>query len=84
MRTKYNWTPNDYDISFEVDKIPSNIAIENVVNLSNMLQRLMPLSKKIHLNLKDYSPERNKKNRFGIHTGITIDVDGSVMEVKIK
>lgn len=83
MKTDYNWTPNDYDISFDVDMIPSNIDIDNVINLTNTLQRNMPLSKKIHLQLNDYSPERHKKNLIGIHTGIKFDNGAGEREVDI-
>lgn len=83
MRTKYNYTPNDYDITFDVDKIPSNIQIEDVIDLTNQLQNMMPLSKKVHLNLKDYSPERHKKNHMGIYTRVFISVNGDEKEVDV-
>ena len=49
MRTKENWTPNDYEIAFDYNNIPSNIRMDNVVNLTRQLQSLTPLTKKLHL-----------------------------------
>lgn len=72
MRTKHNWTPNDYDISFKTSLVPSNIKIEKATQLNERLQSHMPLSKVIHLNLLDYKPSE-KRNRVLLHTTITID-----------
>lgn len=49
MRTKENWTPNDYEIAFDCNNIPSNIRMDNVVNLTRQLQSLTPLTKRLHL-----------------------------------
>lgn len=49
MRTKENWTPNDYEITFDYNNIHSNIRMDNVVNLTRQLQSLTPLTKKLHL-----------------------------------
>ena len=49
MRTKENWTPNDYEIAFDYNNIPSNIRMDNVVNLTRQLQSLTPLTKRLHL-----------------------------------
>ena len=49
MRTKENWTPNDYEITFDYNNITSNIRMDNVVNLTRQLQSLTPLTKKLHL-----------------------------------
>ena len=72
MRTKHNWTPNDYDISFKTSLVPSNIKIEKATQLNELLQNHMPLSKVIHLNLLDYKPSE-KRNRILMHTTLTID-----------
>ncbi len=72
MRTKYNWTPNDYDITFRPSLVPSNIKIEQATKLNERLQNHMPLSKIVHLNLLDYTPSE-KTNSVQIHTTIVID-----------
>ena len=45
------YTPNNFDLKFNVNKIPSNIVMESASNLQYRLQKLMPLSKIIHLDL---------------------------------
>ena len=52
-------TPNNYDIYFEKDKVPSNIQMESSYNIEKKLQKLMPLTKKIHLKLGSKSITRN-------------------------
>lgn len=49
MRTKENWTPNDFEINFDYNNIPPNIRMDNVVNLTRQLQSLTPLTKRLHL-----------------------------------
>ena len=44
-------TPNNYDISYNHDQIPSNIKPETALNLQKRLQKLMPLTKFIHVQL---------------------------------
>ena len=59
MRSKQNWTPNDYELWFQHEEIPVNIPIEDVPNLSARIDQLTPLSKKVHIVLdtsgKEYS-----------------------------
>jgi hypothetical protein len=43
--------PNNWDITFEPTNVPSNIELESAYNLERRLQKLMPLTKKVHLNL---------------------------------
>ena len=50
-RSKYNYTPSDYDLIFDYTKIPTNIRMEDASNLSKRLQQYMPLSNVIHLNM---------------------------------
>ena len=45
FRNEPYMTPNNYDISFNTENIPSNIPLENGHNLEKRLQKLMPLSK---------------------------------------
>lgn len=51
LREKTEYTPNDYDITFPTDEIPKNIRVGNVKNLELELQKVMPLTKKIHVKL---------------------------------
>jgi len=82
MRTKHNWTPNDYDITFKPSLVPSNIKIEKATQLNERLQNHMPLSKVIHLNLMDYKPSE-KRNRIQLHTTITIDTGKETKNINL-
>lgn len=76
IRNEPDWTPNNYDISFNPSHIPSNISTESADSLQKRLQKLMPLSKRIHVNLE--TEELTEKNDFKIHTCLRInnkDVD---------
>lgn len=44
-RSKYNYTPSDYDLIFDYTSIPANIRMGDASNLSKRLQQCMPLSK---------------------------------------
>ena len=44
------YTPNNYDLYFDVEKIPSNIRLENGYNLERRLNKLIPLTRRVHLN----------------------------------
>lgn len=71
-------TPNNYDIYFDPYEIPANIKRENAPNLINRLQRLMPLTKKIHVNLNAGSEELSESNRINIST--KLKVNGKVVD----
>ena len=81
MRTKDNWTPNDYDLEFDHKQIPSNIRLENVPNLSSRLQKLTPLSKTIHLQLDEGKEEYN--NTVGIVSELSLTIGNTVKRVDI-
>ena len=81
MRSKFNWTPNDYDLSFKHDEIPSNIPIEDVPNLSDRIQKLTPLSKTVHLNLDTGEKELN--NTLDIVSELSLTINNSVKRVDI-
>lgn len=66
-------TPNNYDIYFDPEQIPVNIKRENVPNLTNRLQKLMPLSKKIHINLTTNPETISESNTFTISTKMKIN-----------
>lgn len=68
------YTPNNFDLSFDTNKIPSNIEMEPAVNLQKRLQKLMPLSKYIHLTLE--TDELDKINHFMITTKLKINGKG--------
>ncbi|MBO6275395.1 MAG: hypothetical protein J6M91_07670 [Methanobrevibacter sp.] len=64
-------TPNNYDISFNKEDIPSNILVENGYDLEKRLQKLIPLSKFIHLDFDSNALESN--NRVNIHSSLKIN-----------
>ena len=71
-----DWTPNNYEISFNPSQIPSNIQTESNDSLQKRLQKLMPLSSRIHVTLS--TTEFSEKNDLGIHTCLKVngkDVD---------
>ena len=45
------YTPNNYDLFFDYNNIPVNIPVEKAHDLRNRLQKLMPVTKIIHLNM---------------------------------
>ena len=72
-------TPNNYDLQFEIDKIPSNIQIENQNNLEKRLQKLMPLSKIIHVNLSLVSTPQN--NALSLFSKLVLkDTSGNILK----
>lgn len=82
MRTKYNWTPNDYDIRFPSDQIPSNIKVENTANLQKRLQKKMPLTKTIHLDLEE--DNRTYANQIEAHTTLSLTINNVRNEVMLE
>ena len=70
IRTDPNWTPNNYEISFNPNKIPTNIKTENNSSLQKRLQKLLPTSKKIHIKLQ--TEQLTEHNDFKIHTQLKI------------
>lgn len=70
IRHEPDWTPNNYDISFNPSQIPSNIQTESADSLQKRLQKLMPLSTRIHVNLS--TEEMSEKNDLEIHTCLRI------------
>ena len=67
---KENMNPNNFDIYFDVNSIPANIKKDKISHLENRLQRLMPLSKKIHLNIENGVKSFNKSNGFIVYSKI--------------
>ena len=60
FRHEPDYTPNNFDIYMDYTGIPSNIPKENANDLKNRLQKTMPLTKKIHLNLETETIQKNK------------------------
>lgn len=65
------FTPNNFDIYFDQNNIPANIPRESAASLQKRLQKLMPLSKIIHLNMD--SEELNQTNHIKIHTKMKLN-----------
>lgn len=59
MRTKYNWTPNDYEIIFDYNKIPSNINFKDSADLIKHLNNRNALTKVLHLMMDTRNEEIN-------------------------
>lgn len=75
---KYFWhepymTPNNYDLFFNQEEIPANIKRENAPNLINRLQKLMPVSKILHVNLNTAPETITESNQFTINTSLKIN-----------
>ena len=66
-------TPNNYDIYISPDQIPSNIKKENVLNLRRKLQKLMPLSKIIHINYDTQPETLTESNQIQISTKMKLN-----------
>ena len=81
MRTKYNWTPNDYNLSFPVEEIPSNVDVQNVKELTLQLQSKSPLGKVIHIELEEKN--RNIENVLDIYSTVIIGLDNKEKEIEI-
>ena len=81
MRSKKNWTPNDYELWFQYDDIPSNIIVEDVPNLSTRLDRLTPLSKKVHIMLN--TPSEDYNNTVNLVTELTLTAGNTTKRVDI-
>ena len=81
MRSKHNWTPNDYELWFQHNNIPSNIIVEDVPNLSARLDKLTPLSKKVHIMLN--TPNEEYNNTVNIVSDLSLTIDKTVKRVKI-
>ena len=71
IRHEPDWTPNNYEISFNPSDIPSNIQTETSDSLQKKLQKLMPATKKININLE--TKELTENNDFKLHTGLKIN-----------
>lgn len=73
VRHDPDWTPNNYDIYITPNNIPSNIKKETPPNLLKRLQKLMPLSKKLHLNFNMDPETISEKNNLMLNTSLKIN-----------
>lgn len=72
--------PNNYDLYINTSKIPCNIKLEKANNLQKGLQKLMPLSKTLHLQYNNPTTRNEDCNAFSINTRLKINNK----EVKFK
>ena len=76
-------TPNNSDIYFDPKTIPVNIPRESILDLTSRLQKLLPLSKKIHINVTANPETISRSNSFNISTNLKIKFkNGNTHEVK--
>jgi len=65
------YTPNNYDVFFDYNSIPVNIPVEKPHDFRNRLQKLMPLTKIIHLNMD--SETFKEDNNIHLHTKLKLN-----------
>lgn len=82
MRTKHNWTPSDYDITFKPSEIPKNIDYIDADNLTKHLQSKTPITRRIHLQLTENTIKT--PSNISIRTGLTLHQDNKRIEVDFK
>ena len=78
-------TPNNYDIYFNQASIPANVIKESPQDLLKRLQRTMPLTKILHLNLEtEQNPQFNQINLY-TKTKIKFQTpDDSIQESRLR
>lgn len=81
MKTKYNYTPNDYEISFDHSLIPSNIDVHNAGELSLQLQSRSPLGKVIHVILEEKNTDI--ANTIEIYNNLSLTFENKQKELKL-
>lgn len=72
-------TPNNFDLYFDHSKIPSNIIQESAHNLLKRLQRTLPLTKILHLNLQ--SEQDTHLNGININSSVKLRFDERIITV---
>lgn len=81
IRNEPFMSPNNYDLKFNTDEIPSNIKIENGAQLEKRLQKLMPLGKIIHVDLNDQKTPRNNMLSIFSHLNLRDHTGELITEV---
>ena len=75
MKCKYmkdgEYTPSDYDLTFDVADIPSNIKSRGSLDLKKELQKVTPLTRRVHLNLRNH--EEAVTSNATVSTGLTVN-----------
>lgn len=79
-RGKYNITPNDYDLYFDYTNIPPNIPLESASSLYLRLQKLMPLTKILHLHFGTHKKE--PVNNIYVNTSLKLKLKTKKIEVE--
>lgn len=64
-------TPNNYDLYFDQNNIPANIKQESAASLQKRLQKLVPATKYIHLNMN--SEVLNQTNHVLMSTRMKVN-----------
>lgn len=82
MRSDEDWNPSNYEITFDIDEIPSNLKLENVIELEKRLKSKSPLTKKLHLILN--SKNVDLVNNIKIHSSAFIELNNKTVELKFK
>ena len=80
FRDTEDWNPNNFDIEIYPDEIPANISLVNSSQLQYILQKLMPLSKKVHFKYITPTQELSACNNMFLSTKLRINGQ----EVKFK
>jgi hypothetical protein len=82
MKTKYNYTPNDYELSFDHTLIPSNIDVHNVGELTVQLQSRTPLGKVIHVILDEKNTD--VANTLELYNEVSLSFDNKTKQLVIR
>jgi hypothetical protein len=82
MRTKYNYTPNDYELSFDHTLIPSNIDVHNVGELTVQLQSRTPLGKVIHVILDEKNED--VANTVELYNEVSLSFENKTKELRLR
>lgn len=70
---KEDWNPNNWDIEIDPNEIPANIPLVNSSQLQYVLQRLMPLSKRVHFKYTTDSRPLSSNNTVFLSTKMKIN-----------
>ena len=68
-----DWNPNNFDLEINPNEIPSNIPLVNSSQLQYVLQKSMPLSKKVHFKYNTITRNLSSNNNFFLSTKMEIN-----------
>lgn len=83
LRGEPYWNPNNYDLEFDSNLIPSNVRIEKGSNLEKRLQKLMPLGKIVHVKYNSSVAPKNNGIRLCSKLNIKKKDGNLLMEVPL-